>query len=747
MKKFYEQVIRYRYVIMVIFAVAAVICAFCRQFIQVNYDMTDYLPPSAASSVSLDVMSEEFDGAIPNARVMVKAADRREALAMKEQLEAIDGVESVSWLDDVVSMDMPFSMYPTATLEKYYKDGYALYNVTVEEDKRTEAVDAMYEVVGEDGALTGSAVSTAVATESTVTEIRKIAIIAVLFLLVILMITTTSWLEPLVVMAGLGIAIVINAGSNLIFGEISFVTNAAGNILQLAVSLDYSVFLIHRFDECRHEVDSPKEAMKNALVLSTSAILSSGLTTVIGFLALVIMKFQIGPDLGLALAKGICISLLTVFLFMPGLILLTYEWMDKTAHRPFLPSFRRLGKGVRKITLPLGLIFILLMIPTYVMSNNNSYYYGSSHIFGADTRIGEDKAKIEAVFGKNDNYVLMVPRGDDQKEKELAQELEEMDEVKSITALRGMLGNSLPAGMVPNALLEKLQSDNYDRMVLNVGVDYEGSETFALVEKIRKLAKEYYGDDCYLAGEGVSTYDLMETTTADMVKVNLIAIGAVFLILVLTMHSLILPLVLVLTIETAIWINLSIPYLTGSPVFYIAYLIISSIQLGATVDYAILLTERYKENRQQLDRRDSIVETIRNVTASILTSGITMTVIGFLLGIISSHQLLSQLGYFLGRGTLCSMFAVLFVLPGFLYLTDRWAIKDGKGQDGGQNSGQNNEQVGGRNDRQNDRQPGGRNSGQPGRRNDGQNDRQPGGRNGKKAFPFPRRRKKSGDLA
>lgn len=675
MRKFYEKVIQYRYFIMVVFAIAAIVCAFCRQFIQVNYDMTDYLPVSSPSSVSLDVMNAEFDSAIPNARVMVKAADRKEALAIKKKLESIDGIESVSWIDDVVSMDMPFSMYPQETREKYYKDGYALYNVTVEENKRTEAVNAMYKVVGDDGALTGSAVSTAVATESTVTEIRKIASISVLFLLVILMLTTTSWLEPLVVMAGLGIAIIINAGSNIIFGEISFVTNAAGNILQLAVSLDYSVFLIHRFDECRHKTDSPEEAMKNALTLSTSSILSSGLTTVIGFLALVIMKFRIGPDLGLALAKGICISLLTVFLFMPGLILLTYQWMDKTAHRSFLPSFRGLGKGIRKTMRPLGLIFILIMIPSYMVSNHNSYYYGSSHIFGADTRIGEDKVRIENVFGKNDNYVLMVPRGDDEKEKDLITELQAMDEVKSITALRGMLGNSLPAGMVPDTLLQKLQSDKYDRMVLNVTVDYEGSETFGLVKKIRKLAKEYYGSDCYLAGEGVSTYDLMETTTADMVKVNLIAIGAVFLILVLTMRSLLLPIVLVMTIETAIWINLSIPYLTDSPVFYIAYLIISSIQLGATVDYAILLTERYKENRRKLDRSESIVETIHNVTASILTSGITMTVVGFLLGIISSHQLLSQLGYFLGRGTLCSMFAVLFVLPGFLYATDRWTMK------------------------------------------------------------------------
>lgn len=670
MKKFYGGVIKCRYLLMALFLAAAIFCGYCKQFVKVDYDMNDYLPESSPSTVSLNEMNAEFDGAIPNARVMIKAKDQKEALEWKEKLENIDGVTSVMWLDDAVPKDnIPFSMYPKDTLETYYKDGYALFQVTIEEEKRSEAVPEIYTLIGDDNAMTGSAVSTALATTSTVSEIQKISVIAVLFLLVILTLTTTSWLEPLIVFAGLGVAILINAGSNLIFGEISFVTNAAGNILQLAVSLDYSVFLIHRFEECRME-DEPFEAMKKALVLSTGSIASSGLTTVIGFLALVMMRFQIGPDLGLALAKGICISLLTVFLFMPGLILATYKWMDKTMHKSFMPSFRGFGKVIRKIMYPLGILFICLVVPSYIGSNSNSYYYGSSHIFGSETRLGQDTAKIEDVFGKNDNYVLMVPKDDTVTEGKLLDELNEMPEITSITALREMLGPAVPVSMIPDKLVKKLQSDNYDRIVLNVAVDYEGDETFALVEKLRDTAQKYYPDSYYLAGEGVSTYDLMDTITADMVKVNLLAIGAVFIVLLLTMKSVVLPVILVLTIETAIWINLSIPYITGQSIFYIAYLIISSIQLGATVDYAILLTERYKENRRTMDKKESIVETISNVTVSILTSGITLTVVGFLLGIISTHGLLSQLGYFLGRGTTCSMIAVFFVLPCFLYVTD-----------------------------------------------------------------------------
>ena len=389
--------------------------------------------------------------------------------------------------------------------------------------------------------------------------------------------------------------------------------------------------------------------MRNALALSTSSILSSGLTTVIGFLALIMMRFGIGPDLGLALAKGIAISLLTVFLFMPGWILVTYKWMDKTRHKSFMPSFRGFGKLIRKVMYPVGIIFLFLIVPAYMGSNSNSYYYGSSHIFGSETRLGQDTEKIEEVFGKSDNYVLMVPKGDTITEQKLLDELKEVPEITSMTALREMIGPAVPASAIPDKLLKKLQSENYERMVLNVAVDYEGEETVALVEEIRKIAQKYYPDEYYLAGEGVSTYDLMDTITADMVKVNLLAIGAVFVVLLLTMKSVVLPVILVLTIETAIWINLSIPYIYGQSIFYIAYLIISSIQL---------------------DKKESIVETISNVTVSILTSGITLTVVGFLLGIISTHGLLSQLGYFLGRGTLCSMFAVLFVLPCFLYVTD-----------------------------------------------------------------------------
>ena len=675
MRKFYNWVVNHRKLVIAVYAVLFIICAVCKTQISVDYDMNDYLPESSASTVALNLMDKEFDGDVPNARVMVKDVTIPEALEYKEKISNVDGVTDVTWLDDAVSVDVPLETQDTDTIENYYKGGNALFSVTIEKEKRVDAVSNIRKIIGDDNAMTGSAVSTADATTSTVSEIGKISVIAVLFVILVLILTTDSWFEPVVVMIGLGVALIINAGSNLIFGEISFVTNAAGMILQLAVSMDYSVFLIHRFTECRKQNSDPKEAMVDALTMSTSSILSSGLTTVIGFLALCLMRFLIGPDLGRALAKGIAISLITVFTFMPCLILSTYKWLDKLEHRPFVPSFNGFGRVVQKVTVPVLIIFVLAIVPSFLASNANSFYYGASHIFNEKTQTGADTAQIEDIFGKSDTYVLMLPKDDKVQQKALSDALHEIPQVTGIISYVDTVGMEIPESYLDEETYSKLCSDRYTRMILSVEADYEGDETFDLVETIRDTAEEYYPGEWYLAGEGVSTYDLMDTVTQDMMKVNLVAIGAVFLVLLLTMRSIVLPVILVLAIETAIWINLSIPYFSGQPLFYIAYLIISSIQLGATVDYAILLTERYKEYRETCGKKEAVSNTLSAVTVSILTSGSVLTVVGFLLGYISSHGLLSQLGFLIGKGTVCSLIIVLFALPGMLYLFDRTFIK------------------------------------------------------------------------
>ena len=671
MKKFYSRLVNHQKGTLILFAVLFAVCLLCSRLVAVNYEIADYLPPGTASTISLELLEQEFGGGVPNARVMLRNVTIPQALAYKAQLKQVDGVQAVTWLDDSVDITTPLSMLDTATVETFYKDANAVFTVTIDPAKQLTAVEEIRGLIGQENAVTGSAVSTADATQTTVTEVLKVTVIAVLFALLVLTLTTTSWIEPVLILAGLGVSIMINNGSNLIFGEVSFVTNASGSVLLLAVSLDYSVFLLHRFEECRKVHPDAKSAMVDALCKSTTSILSSGLTTVIGFIALVLMQFRLGVDLGLALSKGVVVSLVTVFTLMPALILCFYPLIDKTKHRSFLPSFEGFGKMVKKIAVPMVCLFLVVIVPAYLASNANGYLYGSEKMFNEESRYGADTVAIEEVFGKSDTYVLMVPKGDTATQAALSKELHTLPNITSIISYVDMAGAEIPNAYLDADTLAMLEGENYCRMVLSVNVPEEGENTFALVESIRAMAEAHYPGDNYLAGKGVSTYDLMKSVTSDMTMVNLVAIGAVFVVLMLTMRSLVVPVMLVLSIETAIWLNMAVPYFADTPVFYIAYLIISSVQLGATVDYAILMTDRYKENRQTLEKKDAVIKTVSDVFVSIMTSGSAMTVVGLLLGWMSTNQLLAQLGVFIGRGAVFSLAIVLFVLPGLLYLFDR----------------------------------------------------------------------------
>ena len=656
--------------ISIIYAVLIVISIISYPKIEVNYNINDYLPKNSDSTVSLDKMKEEYDELIPNLRVMLEDVTINETLDMIKKIEDVPGVQNVVWLDDFESVMKPMAFMDADNLENYYKNNNALMNITVQEDSIISATEEIRKIIGDDNKMTGSAVNTAIATTNSVSEIRVVTIVGVLFTILILILTTESWIEPVIILIGLLVSIVINAGTNLIFGEISFVTNAAGNILLLAVSLDYTVFVLHRYKEEKKNYDDHVMAMEKALEVSFSSILSSALTTIIGFLALIFMQFRIGPDLGLALAKGVFISLVTEFTLMPIVILKMDNLIEKTEHKKFVPSFKKFGEFVLKHKNANLVIFFIIMIPCFLASKNNAYYFGNSHIYGVDTKLGRDTVAIENEFGKSDTYVLLLPKGDLEKERKLSSDLKNIDEVSNIISYVDTVGETIPENFIDGDSLKKLNSKNYTRMIVSVNADYEGEDTIKLIEKVKETANRYYSDDYYLAGEGISTYDLKNTVMADMNVVNIIAIVAVFLVLLLSKKSLLIPVILVSAIETAIFINMSVPYFRSTTIFYIAYLIISSIQLGATVDYAILLTERYCEMRETLDRRDSIKTTLEKVSVSILTSALTMIIVGFLLGKFSTHGLISQLGYLLSVGTTASVIIVLFVLPGLLYMFD-----------------------------------------------------------------------------
>ena len=679
MERLVNGILKYKKSILVFFILATVISLFTSSMVNINYNIMDYLPEEAPSTKALDVMNEEYDKGAANVRVVLKDVSIVDALKYKEKIKKVDGVDDIQWLDDVVNIKEPLELQNQDTIESWYKNNEALFSITVNEDKEESAIDEIGEIIGENGMISGSAVNIVFAQETTEKELIKMMVILIPIILIILFLTTSSWFEPVLFLSTIGIAIIINSGTNLILGEISFVTKAAGSILQLAVSMDYSIFLLHRFSEFRNEGLAVKEAMKEAILKSVSSILYSGLTTVVGFAALIVMKFKIGPDMGFVMLKAICLSLISVLVLLPVLALYCYKLIDKTQHKSFMPKFNKFAKVSYKFRHISIILFLLLLIPCFLAQQNNSFSYGASEIYSDEsTKIGHDTAAINKEFGKTNPLVLMVPKGDLVSERALCDELENIDKITSITSYAETVGITIPTEYVPDDTLSQLISDNYSRFIIVANVKVEGDETFALIDEIRNLAYKYYNDSYYFLGESVNTLDLKETIEDDNKKVNAISIIAIMIILLLTFKSLSLPIILVLVIEFSIWSNLTFNYFIGNDVFYIAYLIISSIQLGATIDYAILFTNRYIENRETMNKKEATQATISTTTVSILTSASILATAGIILGEISTNSIIAQLGILVGRGAILSLILVLFVLPALLMLLDKLIAKTTK---------------------------------------------------------------------
>lgn len=678
LRKFYQRILRHKRAVILFFVLAAILCVALIPAVAVNYDMMDYLPEASPSTEALRVLEEEYALSIPNCRVMIRQVSLAQALALKIQLQQIDGVSKVNWLDDSVSLTEPLEMQKKFIVDAWYQQEAALFSLTLEKDKQQTAIHAIEDLIGETGVITGTAANSVISQESAGQEIVSIMKIVIPFCAVLLALVSVSWLEPVLFLVTIGFAIVLNMGTNLLFGEISYVTKIAGSVLQLAVSLDYSLFLLHRFEECRKEIADPQQAMVEALCLATPSILASGLTTVMGFAALMAMEFGIGADLGRVLAKGIAFSLFAVLVLLPVLTLRFIGWVDRFTHRPLIPTLFFLGRTTLKLRYGAMILFFLVLIPSFLAQSNNAFYYGSSKLYGSDTLLGQQQAAVEEVFGQSNTFVLLVPKGDFGKEQALNEDLQRLPQINSVVSYVQTVGAEIPMEYLDEAILSQLISEHYSCIVLVSDVLSEGDEAFALVQQLEQLAAQYYGNDYQLAGDTVSTFDLKKTIESDQRRVNLLVITAIFLILLLTMKSLALPLLLLLVIEASVWLNLSVPYFADQHLFFIAYLIISSIQLGATVDYAILMGSRYQEERQQKERAQALVDTVGITSVSIMTPAAILAVAGFMIGFSCTNASIAQLGMLLGRGALISCLLVLLVLPACLYSFDPLIVKKKK---------------------------------------------------------------------
>ena len=658
---------RHKKLVIAIFLVATVISAVLILGVSVNYDLTDYLPEDSESTIALDLMYEEFGSGVPNTRVMVRNLTLTGAVEMKEQIAQAPGVTGVMWLDDTQDMSTPIELMDSATVEQYWHDGTALYQVTIEEGRESEAVAALYEMLGSDVAISGNSANTASMQNLVVSEVVGAASILIPIIIIILLLTTTSWISPALFLLTIGVAVLINMGTNVVFGEISFVTQSVSPILQLAVSLDYAIFLLNSFGRHRQEVDSSETAMRLAIKESFSSIAASAATTLFGFMALMFMRFGIGSDLGLNLMKGIVLSYVSVMVFLPALALASVKLLDKTSHRPIIHTGKRLGRALVKVRIPALILVLIAVIPCYLAQTRADFLYGNGT---PDTRTdyGRDTVAINEEFGESNALVLLVPRGDPGAEAKMAEELADIDHVTSVLSYAGTVG-AVPEGFLDESIVSQFYSDGYARIIMYTDTSEEGDEAFAVVEQVRATADKYYSES-WLCGQSANLYDMRDVVTADSTLVNWIAIGFIFLTLLVTFKSATLPFILLFVIEAAIWINLSVPYFADQPLVYIGYLVINTVQLGATIDYAILMTNGYTANRRTMGKREAVVATLNTNFESVLTSGVILTAAGLCLGFVSSLQVVAELGILLARGTVLSMAMVVLALPALLMLFD-----------------------------------------------------------------------------
>jgi predicted RND superfamily exporter protein len=669
--KLAEAILKHRKTVLIIFGLAALLNAFLMTFVNVNYKLKDYLPEDAPSTVALQTMEEHFAEDIPNLSIYIREISIPEALEFKEQLAGISGVKDVLWLDDVVDVYMPLEIQDQDLVEGWYKDGGALFSVCVEEDRIAEHIKAIKDFVGERGIMAGEAVNQAKTQTSALEEVPKIMLFLVPLVLIILFFSTSSWFEPILFSIIIGVAILINEGTNIFLGEVSFVTRSCSAILQLAVSMDYAIFLLHSFARFRRQGLDIQKAMSRAMVHSFSAIAASALTTIIGFSVLALMRFQIGVDMGIVLAKGITASLISVIILLPVLATATTKVIDRTHHRPLIPSFAKAGKVITRICIPFAIIAVLMIVPAFLGQQKTEFIYGSSGINSADSQTQKDADEIDRVFGEQVQLVILVPRGDIVGEKQLSTELEQLEKVTSVISYPNLVGTPVPEGFLSKGNLSQFRSENYSRLILYVATSDEGEEAFKVVEEVRQAANRYFPGNYHLTGESVVHYDLKETIVADNKVIRVAVVVAIGLVLLFTFRSVSIPIVLLLTIQGATWINLSIPYLAGDTLNYLGYQIVSSVQLGATVDYGILFMTHYMRNRGGLLKKEAVSKTITDTAATILTPAGILTLAGMILGLISSNGIISQLGIVLGRGALFSAAMVLLVLPGLLCLFDK----------------------------------------------------------------------------
>lgn len=675
-----KTIVRKRHFFEMIFIVLIFLSAINAPLVKVNYDLTEYLPATAESKVAIDLMEKEF-GYPGTARIMIKDVSIYEAYMYKQRIENIDGVDMVTWMTEDVYMTEDFI---DLNAEKdYYRDRCAVMDVTFDkgdnDDLTKEAVGRIQDMLGERGRYAGPAVENKSLEETLDKEMQVIMTVAVILILIILCATTDSWFEPVLFLSVMGIAIILNMGSNIMLGTISFMSSSVAAVLQLATSMDYSVFLLHTYVRRNEAKPGNKEkAMAGALKESAVSILSSAMTTFVGFMALLSMRFGLGRDVGLVLGKSIICSVATVLFLMPALLLRFGDLIEKTKHRTLMPKFKLASRAVFKVRYLVLALMIIVVVPAYVAQNMNSFTFGNSALGRSEgTKVYADTAEIEEKFGRSNLYLVIVPNETPIKERDLANELEDLYYVKSIKGIANVLPVGIPESIVPESIEKQLRTENYARMLMYTRTDTESELAFQTSDEIKSIVRKYYPENSYVVGNTPSTQDLKELMVPDYAVTNVISLIAVAVVVGIAFKSFLLPILVLIPITIATYINMTVPYLQGESFMFNGFIIVSCIQLGATVDYSILLTNNYMYNREHgMEKKQAALDALQRSILSILTSGTILTVAGYGIYFISSVSAISSLGHLIGRGGLISMCMVILAVPALLTVFDTLVFKE-----------------------------------------------------------------------
>ncbi len=718
-----------------IFLAAFLFCAASINKVEINNDITSYLPDDTETRRGLTLMDEEFV-TLGTADLMVSNIPLDTAWELSHKLEILPGISGVVF-DET---------------DDHYHDSAALFSVTFDAPEDDPAAVTALQAAQDALAGYDVSVSTQVGRDESASlqkEMTVILLIAAAVIVVVLLFTSKSYMEVPVYLIVFATAAVLNMGTNFIFGTISFITNSIAVVLQLALAIDYAIIFCHRYMEERDNGLDPREADIAALSKAIVEISSSSLTTISGLVALMLMQLRIGFDMGIVLAKGIVCSMLCVFLLMPGLLMLFSRPIEATRHKNLVPSIDFWGRGVLKLRYVLPPIFLVVLVAGAVLSGRCEYVFDTNDADfdnKPDWRIADEK--VTDTFGKKNTIAVLVPRGDYDKEKTVLRQVEALGPVTSATGLANIEvedGRVLTDALTPRQFselagvdvelcrllyqayglsveeygaifqnpddyavplidifeflleqkdkgvvdltadqeeevedlrteldlgLKQLRGENWSRLVFVADIPTEGEETYALLDQIRAIAQAQYGEDVILVGNSTNAFDLASSFSGDNLKISVLTALFVMVILLFTFKSAGLPVLLVLTIQGSIWINFSVPVLTDTNLFFLSYLVVSSIQMGATIDYAIVITNRYLELKASMGHREAAVASLSQSFPTVLTSGTIMAVAGFLIGGISTDATIGSVGQALGRGTVTSIFLVMTVLPQMLVLGD-----------------------------------------------------------------------------